>query len=77
MAAFVGLDVSQKSTAICIVDQEGAQALAGPVPSTPEAIERAIALQDAEDAVIGLETGPVSTWLVHALRARSLNVILH
>jgi transposase len=41
----------------------------------PEAIARAIALQGAKDAVIGLETGPMPAWLVHELRARSLNVI--
>jgi transposase len=75
MAAFVGLDVSQKSTAICIVNQEGRRLWRGQSVSAPEAIARAIALQGAEGAVIGLETGPMSTWLVHELRARSLNVV--
>jgi len=68
MAAFIGLDVSRKSTAICIVDQEGRRLWRGQWVSAPEAIARAIERQEAEDAVIGLETGPMSTWLVHELR---------
>jgi len=75
MAAFIGLDVSQKLTAICIVNEEGRRLWRGQSASAPEAIAKAIALQGAEDAVIGLETGPMSTWLVHELRARFLNVI--
>lgn len=75
MAAFIGLDVSQKSTVICIVDQEGRRLWRGQCVSAPEAIARAIERQEAEDAVIGLEMGPMSTWLVHELRACSLNVI--
>ena len=32
MTYFVGLDVSQKMTAICVVDDTGRQTMAGPVP---------------------------------------------
>ena len=40
MTNFVGLDVSQKMTAICVVDNAGQQTVAGPVPHGSEADRR-------------------------------------
>jgi transposase len=73
MTHFVGLDVSQKITAICVVDETGRRLWRGQCSSTPEQIERAVRLHGNE-AHIGIETGPMTPWLVHELRGRGLDV---
>lgn len=75
MMRFVGLDVSQKTTAICVVDRDGTRLWRGQCLSTPEEIEAVIGQHAGEDARIGIETGPMTTWLVHGLRARGLDVV--
>jgi hypothetical protein len=42
MARFVGLDVSQKLTSICVVDDAGCRLWRGQCRSDPEAIERTV-----------------------------------
>ena len=42
MARFVGLDVSQKLTSICVVDDTGRRLWRGQCHSEPEPIERAV-----------------------------------
>jgi len=75
MEHYVGLDVSLKQTAICIVDQTGAIKKEGMAPSDPEAIMTFIDTH-AEDAVrIGLESGALSTWLWTELKKMGLPVI--
>jgi transposase len=75
MAQFVGLDVSQKRTSICVVDETGRRLWRGQCRSEPEPIERAVRGHAGGDASIGIETGPMTPWLVHALRQRGLNVV--
>jgi hypothetical protein len=60
---YVGLDVSLKLTAICIVDQTGKIEREGTVASNPEAIAAFVKLHAPHVARIGLETGATSTWL--------------
>ena len=74
MALFVGLDVSQKTTAICVVDETGRRVWRGQCASDPEQIERVVRRHAGDDARIGLETGPMTPWLVHELRGRALDV---
>ena len=74
MTRFVGLDVSQKLTAICIVDETGRRLWRGQCATDPRQIERMVSGHAGEDARIGVETGPMTPWLVHELRARELNV---
>jgi transposase len=74
MTLFVGLDVSQKMTAICVVDDAGRRVWRGQCASDPEQIERVVRRHAGDDARIGLETGPMTPWLVHELRARALDV---
>jgi transposase len=73
MTLFVGLDVSQKTTAICIVDDAGRRVWRGQCASDPEQIERVVR-RYAGEARIGLETGSMTPWLVHELRGRALDV---
>ena len=75
MTRFVGLDVSQKLTSICIVDETGRRLWRGQCRSEPEPIERAVRGHAGGDASIGIETGPMTPWLVHELRQRGLNVV--
>jgi hypothetical protein len=63
MAHFVGLDVSLKTTAICIVNDAGKIMREGMVASDPEVIAAFIASYAPETTRIGLETGPTATWL--------------
>ena len=74
MTRFVGLDVSQKLTAICIVDETGRRLWRGQCATDPGQIERMVSGHAEEDARIGAEAGPMTPWLVHELRARELNV---
>jgi len=67
MEYYVGLDVSLKQTAVCIVDQKGAvkhEAIAEFVWPHAESVVR-----------IGLESGPTSTWLWTELNKMGLPVI--
>ncbi len=75
MTRFVGLDVSQKLTAICVVDETGRRLWRGQCATDPGQIERTVRGHAGEDARIGVETGPMTPWLVHELRARGLNVV--
>jgi transposase len=74
MTLHVGLDVSQKLTAICAVDDTGRRLWRGQCSSDPEQIERAVRRHAGDDARIGIETGPMTPWLVHGLRDRGLDV---
>src|SRR5271166_3012833 len=75
MTRFVGLDVSQKLTSICVVDDAGCRLWRGQCHTDPRQIERAVRGHAGDDASIGIETGPMTPWLVHELRERGLNVV--
>ena len=72
---YVGLDVSLEQTSVCVVDDAGTTIWRGKCSSTPEGIHAVVAKHAREAARIGLETGQLSTWLFHELRARQLPVI--
>src|SRR5215469_2749732 len=74
MIHYVGLDVSQKTTAICVVDATGRRLWRGQCASVPERIEQTVRRQAGDDTQIGIETGPMTPWLVHELRGRGLEV---
>ena len=63
MEHYVGLDVSLRLTAICIVDRTGKIEREGVVASHPEAIAAFVKSHAPQVARIGLETGATSTWL--------------
>ena len=75
MTRFVGLDVSQKLTAICVVDETGRPLWRGQCPTEPEQIGQVVRGHAGEDAHVGLETGPMTPWLVHELRGRGLDIV--
>lgn len=75
MENYVGLDVSLKYTAICIVDEVGDVMREGAVNSTPEAIAQFIDTYASLVQRVGLESGPTSTWLWRELKERGLPII--
>jgi transposase len=75
MQSYVGLDVSLRQTAVCVVDQTGKTMREGMVDSDPDAIADFIRATAPNLARIGLETGATSTWLWTELKMRDLPVI--
>jgi transposase len=69
------LGVSQKVPAICIVDDTSRRVWCDQFTSDPEQIQRVVRRHAEEDSRIGIETGPMTPWLVHELRGRGLEVI--
>jgi len=75
MTNYIGLDVSQKMTAICVVDNAGRRLWRGQCPSVPEQIHRVVRRHAGNDVRIGIETGAMTPWLVHELRNLGLEVV--
>ncbi len=72
---YAGLDVSDKTTHIHIVDKEGQFVWRGVVPSDPEALRGCLTKQAPHLKEAVLETGPLSSFLFHGLKARGVAVI--
>ena len=75
MDTFVGLDVSLKETSVCVLNQDGTCVFEGKVASEPKAIARLIRKHAPNVVRVGLESGPTSVWLTHALSAEGLPVV--
>ena len=73
---YVGLDVSLKRIAVCIVDSSGKVAREVSVTSTPDAVSRELKRFAQPVERIGLEAGPSSAWLARGLRAAGLPAIV-
>jgi transposase len=75
MTLFVGLDVSVKETAVCVVDDTGKVVCEQKVPTEPDDIVRLLASIGEDYGRIGIEAGPLSQWLVNGLTAAGLPVV--
>jgi transposase len=75
MEQYVGLDVSLKQTAICIVDRTGKIEREGVVASDPETIAAFVKSHAPRVARIGLETGATATWSWTELNKLGLPII--
>src|SRR5512134_191364 len=75
MEQYVGLDVSLEETSLCVVDQRGTILWQGKCASTPESIAAVLARRAPGATRIGLESGLLSTWHWHALKALGLPVV--
>lgn len=72
---YVGLDVSDKSTHLCVVDGLGAVIWSGACATDPEVIARTLKTRAAGVARVVLETGALSAFLYHGLVERGVPVI--
>ena len=76
MRNYVGLDVSLKTTSICILDEKGKRLLEGEVDSNPEAIHQFLVKTGLEIEQIGLESGNLTHYLKKGLLKRKYQVIV-
>lgn len=75
MAYFVGLDVSVKETAVCVVDEAGKVVLEQKVASEPDDIVTLLTSIGVDYGRVGIEAGPLSQWLVNGLAEADLPVV--
>jgi transposase len=78
MDCYVGLDVSQRQTAICIVDGKGKIVAEGKALTLPVDIHAWIATRITEVATVervGLEAGAMSSWLFVELKKLGLPML--
>ena len=67
MSLYAGLDISVKTTAICVVDGNGRVLLEKIVDSSPDVIAEQLREFDQPLERIGLEAGPLSQWIYGGL----------
>ena len=77
MQSYVGLDVSLRQTAVCVVDQTGKIMRESMIDSDPDTICDFIRASASNLARVGLETGATSTWLWTELKKRGLHDARH
>lgn len=75
MKYYTGLDVSLKTTAICIVNEEGKTIFEETVATDPSTIATVIAETNLAIERIAIESGSISHWLGQELGKRGLPII--
>ena len=75
MTQYVGLDVSMKETKLHVLDEAGKRVWRGQCATDPVAIAAALRRYAPSAVRIGLETGPLTTWLWTELTAKGLPMI--
>ena len=75
MDQYVALDVSLRKISVSVLNSRGRVVTEADVPSEPGALISFIRTRAPHASRIGLESGPTSTWLWHALKAAGLPVI--
>jgi transposase len=76
MAAFCGLDVSLKSTSLCVIDEDGAVVLEREVDTEPDAIADALRPFGAQLRKVGHEAGALAPWLQMELTELGVPIVL-
>lgn len=74
MSIFAGLDVSDKTTHVCVVDADGAVLKRDVVASDPDLLAKWLGKHFPGLIRIVLETGPLSTFLYHGLVERGIPI---
>ena len=75
MKQYVGLDVSMEESKIRVLDEEGGRVWRGKCRSEPGTIAATIHKRASEAVRIGIETGPLTTWLYTELVADGLPMV--
>lgn len=72
---YAGLDISDKSTHVCVVDGSGVVVWSGACTTDPDVIARTLKTRAGGLVRVVLETGPLSAFLYHGLTERGVPVI--
>jgi len=75
MKQYVGLDVSQKETSVCVLNAAGLIVYEGKAKSDPGALTKLLRKCAPNAERIGFETGAMASWLWHELRRVNLPVV--
>jgi transposase len=75
MKQYVGLDVSQRETAVCVVSETGKLVFEGKAKSDPGDLARLLRKHAPLAERIDFETGAMASWLWHELRRVGLPVV--
>lgn len=75
MKYYAGLDVSMKTTNICILNEEGKRVFESKASTDPRAIYEELAKGDVELEKVGLETGSLSKYLMRGLQELGVKAI--
>jgi transposase len=76
MGHFVGIDVSLELSSVCLVDAAGQVVKEVKAPSEPAALARVVRDFGVEVERVGLEAGPLSSWLHGGLSEAGFEVVL-
>jgi transposase len=74
-AQYVGLDVSMRKTAICVINAAGDREWTGTCSSVPDAMIATIRQRAPRAARVGLETGPLAVWHSTAMADAGVPVV--
>jgi transposase len=74
-ASYAGLDVSDRVTHVCVLDEAGRVVWRGGVASDPEALATSLTRHASGLVRAVVETGPLSSWLVAGLRAAGVPAV--
>lgn len=72
MKSYVGLDVSLRETAVCVLNEDGAIIFEGTVATDPDLIADLLAKRAPRLVRVGLEAGTTSAWLWRGLHRRDV-----
>lgn len=75
MQSYVGLDVSDKETSVCVMSDRGKILWQGKVLSDPQMLAEVIKRRAPKVEAIGLETGALTPWLARKMREKGLPVV--
>lgn len=75
MRYYTGLDVSMKTTSICIVDENSKIVFQDTVETDPTAITSTLENTRLPIIKVALESGSISHWLIKSLKKRGLPVV--
>lgn len=67
MTQYVGLDISQRETAVCVVDETGKTVVEGRAPSDPGALAKVLQRRALHAERIGIEAGAMASCMWHEL----------
>ena len=77
MEQYVGLDVSQKETAICVIDGEGKRVWQGTCRSIPDMMAEVVRTRAPLAVKVAMETGPLAVWHWHELKKAGVTDCLY